>query len=233
VLENNFHGLNLTREVTDSIIKHRTPYDQAGPETQGAFLETQVVNLADEISYNCHDLDDGLAAGILDLAGLEGLELWRMAAERVRREYPDLEGSWHTKRAIVEVLNIYVTDLIETPEQAITKAGVATVEAVRRAPADLVRFSPALMEHNARLQGFLRDNLYRHSRINRMSNKARRFIREIFAEYELHPESLPEDYQAWARRPEVGLRRAITDYIAGMTDRYAQEEYLRLFEPYK
>jgi dGTPase len=233
VLENNFHGLNLTREVTDSIIKHRTPYDQAGPGSQGALLETQVVNLADEISYNCHDLDDGIAAGILDVAGLEKLALWLMAAECVRKEHPDLEGSWHTKRAIVEVLNLSVTDLIETSERSIAKAGIATVEAVRRAPADLVGFSPAMTEHNARLQAFLRDNLYRHSRINRMSHKARRFIREIFAEYELHPESLPEDYQAWARQPGVGLRRAIADYTAGMTDRYAQEEYLRLFEPYK
>jgi len=158
-LENNFHGLNLTREVTDSIIKHRTIYDKSETTAEIGFLETQVVNLADEISYNCHDMDDGLSAGILQLSELEKLDIWQMGAEVVDRDYPSLEGSWRMDRIIVSILNIYVTDLIRTSEERIAKADITSLEDVRACKDPLIALSDELGSVNGILQKHLRENL--------------------------------------------------------------------------
>jgi len=233
VLENNFRGLNLTREVTSSIIKHKTVYDNAGThEAEGAFLETQVVNLADEISYNGHDLDDGIAAQVLTEDELRHMDIWKMAEECVQKEYPDLTGRHRCKRIIVSIINIYVTDLVSNSEKNLEKHGIGSIEDVVACPEQLISFSDEIESYNMALQSYLRKHLYQHSRIIRTANKSKRFVREIFAEYEQNPNSLPEDYQEWAAKEGVGLKRAIADYIAGMTDRYAQDEYMKLFHPY-
>ncbi len=233
LLENNFHGLNLTREVSESIIKHRTVYDNTECRGKGSFLETQVVNLADEISYNCHDLDDGLSAGILNEKDLADLDIWSRASRAVDSAFENSEPSFRRKRIIVEILNKYVTDLISTSEKVIEAAGIGSAADAMTGSEPLISFSPELSAENEIFQAFLRDNMYHYSSIIRMSVKSRRFIRDIFNEYTAHPESLPEDYQEWAEQPGVGLKRAVADYIAGMTDRYAQDEYLKLFYPYK
>ena len=230
VLENNFSGLNLTREVTSSIIKHKTVYDNVSPEQGNAFLETQTVNLADEISYNAHDLDDGIAAQVLSEEDLRQLDIWKMAEESVETKHPGLSGSYRRKRIIVAIINMFVTDLVDASEKNLEKHSIQTMEQVLSSSEKLIGFSSTMEDYNRALQSYLQEYLYNNSRIIRMANKAKRFIREIFSEYEAHPESIPEDYQEWAEK--AGLKRAIADYIAGMTDRYAQDEYMQLFYPY-
>ena len=164
---------------------------------------------------------------------MQELILWQEACEIIDETYPELTHSQRIKRIIVKILNTYVTDLITTSEEIIRDRKFSSIEDVKACAQETIQFSSSMIEHNNTLQRFLRENLYQHSRVQRMANKAKRFIREIFNEYNAHPDTLPEDYQEWAQHQDVGIERAIADYIAGMTDRFAQEEYIRLFYPFK
>jgi dGTPase len=232
-----FPGLNLTWEVREGIAKHAGPIDAAAapefaeyePELQPP-LEAQLIDFADEIAYNHHDIDDGLEAGLLDVDALAGENplLGRPLAEARSGLAGARERQVHT-RALRGLIDTLVTDLIETTRDNIEAAGVRSTDDVRRAGRPLVGFSPPVQEADRVLKAYLQRHLYRHHRIERMKDKARRVLLALFERYRANPRLLPDETRA--RVAADGLERVIADYIAGMTDRYAIEEHQRLFDP--
>ncbi|WP_457631050.1 deoxyguanosinetriphosphate triphosphohydrolase [Oceanithermus sp.] len=229
-----FRGLNLTWEVREGIVKHETVYDvpSAGeyePELRPT-LEAQVVNLADEIAYNAHDLDDGLRSGLLTPAQLTGVELLAALAGELEIDLARL-GEFERRVLIRELLGWMITDVVAATDRALREAGVASLDDVRRHPAPLARYSAEGARRVAELRNFLYRNLYKHYHIVRQVAKARHVLERLFAAYTEMPEMLPPGVQEATR--EEGLFRAVCDYMAGMTDRYALDEYARLFDPYE
>jgi dGTPase len=228
-----FRGLNLTWEVREGIVKHETEYDKGGPfafepEKRGT-LECQIVNAADEIAYTTADLDDGLRSGLLSLLQLRGLTLWEeLLAElgiAVGLEFSDMERH----RIIRRLVGWEVTDLVTETERRLREYNIRSLQELRSLPENVVSFSPQMEAKNRELKDFLYDNLYRHYRVMRMQIKAGRFLSELFRAYVQDPAQLPQQTQARLQGEE--LQRVICDYIAGMTDRYAIQEYRRLFDP--
>ena len=230
-----FRGLNLSFEVRESLAMHSSRPDPAWEEefdlSRQPLLEGQVVDIADSIAYDNHDIDDGLHAGMISREDLAGTSLWRRAAEAVEERCRGEEGRIRDRQAIIYLINLEVKDLLETTEAAIAAAGTGSVESAQGAPDWLVRFSSEMAGQRQELQEFLMGRVYRNYRVVRMASKARRFLEDLFNEYVHHPESLPPDFQAWVG--EVGLHRGVCDYIAGMTDRYAQDEHRKLFNPFE
>ncbi|HOX37851.1 MAG TPA: deoxyguanosinetriphosphate triphosphohydrolase [Candidatus Brocadiia bacterium] len=239
-----FSGLNLTYEVREAIAKHSTAWDNPAAGDFGACsptLEAQVVELADSIAYDNHDLDDGLASGLIAAEDLESVALWREAREnagggRVQdcpQDGADGREMKKLRRANVarHLVNLFVTDVVETTSRRIEELEILNVEDVRRQSERIARFSSGLDAKMDELEAFLFKNLYRHHRVVRMSNKAHRFIRELFTAYAEDTRQLPPEHQA--RVAAEGTHQAVCDYIAGMTDRYAQDQYLKLFQPFE
>jgi dGTPase len=232
-----FPGLNLTWEVREGIAKHSGPIDLAKAPEFAEYepglmppLEGQLIDPVDEIAYNHHDIDDGLESGLLDMEELAAAvpifgEPLRAAMAKRRTSDPRKAGN----EALRGLINELVTDLIATAERNVRDAGVATVDEIRRSGRPLIGLSPAVAERNRTLKTYLHEHLYRHHRIERMKDKARRVLEALFERYHANPRLLPDDTR---RRAVVdGVERTIADYIAGMTDRYATEEYRRLFDP--
>lgn len=229
-----FRGLNLTYELRESIAKHSSRWDH--PEVEGfgpgpPVLEAQVVEVADSIAYDNHDLDDGLAADILDEHRLAGIEVWNRAARAVAKEQGGSPGEHRPSAIIRYLINLYSTDLIESSKHRIEEADVRSPADVTSADEKLIEFSPELKQQKEELEEFLFETLYRDYRVVRETSKAKRFVSAIFEAYISDVRQLPPEYQEWA--DEVGLHQAVCDYIAGMTDRYAQDQYLFLFQPYQ
>ncbi len=229
-----FRGLNLTYEVRECIAKHATSYDhpaasefEPGPPP----LEGQIVELADSIAYDSHDLDDALAMGIMSAEDLEGLDIFRQAAADFAASLADLSLDQRIRRIAKLLIDLMVTDAIVTSTEAIGASSVRSVADVRRADGRLIGLSPALRPKVEQLERFLLDRVYGHSRVVRMMTKAKRLVAGLFEAYSADPTRLPPNYQR--RTGEEGLERAISDYIAGMTDRFAQAEYQRLYEPFE
>ncbi len=231
-----FPGLNLTWEVREGIAKHSGPIDvtqapefsQYEPRLEPP-IEAQMIDLVDEIAYNHHDLDDGLAAGLLDLDSLAGeVALFRDALAAVRRAAPAADARQLQTQALRYLIDGLVTDLIESTRAGIERAGVKSVDDVRRAGRPLVELSGETARGNARLKAHLHANLYQHPQIERMKDKSRRILVALFERYRENTLLLPVETQR--RIPADTLERTIADYIAGMTDRYAIEEYRRLFD---
>jgi dGTPase len=226
-----FPGLNLTWEVREGIVKHVTEYDVAQaagyePELR-ASLESQVVNAADEIAYTTHDLDDGLRSGLIQVSDLHDLALWTETLQELDIEGHDFcEMARH--RVIRYLINLEVSDVIRTVAKRLEEWGIESPQDVRNAAQNLVGFSPQLERKNRGLKGFLLDRLYRHHRVMRMQVKAQRLIHRLFEAYLAEPRQLPEDVQA--RFADASPERVICDYIAGMTDRFAIQEYDKLFD---
>jgi dGTPase len=224
-----FRGLNLTWEVREGIIKHVTTYDRADasafePERYPS-LEAQIVSAADEIAYNNHDLDDGLRSGLLSTSDLAGISLWEEARAAVPGELDDM-----TRHRIVRrLIGWQVDDLLAETERRIQDLQVTSVDGVRDAPRMLVGFSSEMDAKREELKRFLYKRLYRHYRVVRMAEKARRIVTELFTSYLNMPDQLPRWVQD--RADSEGLHQAICDYLAGMTDRYAIEEHAKLFDP--
>lgn len=227
-----FRGLNLTWEAREGISKHKTEYD-TGPSLgyepeKRATLEGQIVNAADEIAYNTHDLDDGLRAGLIAPEELTGIALWEEVLDSVGiRGKGFIEMNRH--RVIRRLIGLEVTDLIQETSRRLEESGVQSVEELRSLPYDVVGFSERMAEANRELKDFLLDNLYRHYRVMRMQAKAKRFVVELFQAYIQEPRQLPDSTRK--RLEEDNLHRVVCDYIAGMTDRFALEEYRKLFAP--
>jgi dGTPase len=230
-----FRGLNLTYEVRECVAKHATRYDRP-PKLEGFEagcppLEGQVVEMADSIAYDSHDLDDALAMGVTGAEELHGLAIFRQAETDFQKTLADLSEDQRIRRIAKLLIDMMVTDAIATSELAIREAGVQTVDDVRRAPGRLIRLSEGVSPKVRELEVFLGDRVYRHYRVARMMTKAKRFIAKIFEAYQSNPDQLPPTYRQ--RADAEGLHIAICDYIAGMTDRYAQDEYQRLYEPFE
>ncbi|NPA91597.1 MAG: deoxyguanosinetriphosphate triphosphohydrolase [Chloroflexi bacterium] len=230
-----FPGLNLTYEVREGLVKHDTDYDVVHaegyePEKRGT-LECQISNLADEIAYNTADLDDGLRSGILRAQDVQGLEIWRYVM-RSLNEPPDAPITDMLRyRAIRRLVGIEIRDVIQTTHERIERYHIRSVEDVRDFEQNLATYSRALLRMNAELKAFLMDNFYRHYRVMRMAAKAHRLLTALFHAYVSEPRQLPLSTQEKIREEPEGLHRVVCDYIAGMTDRYALEEYQKLFDP--
>jgi dGTPase len=229
-----FRGLNLTYELRECMAKHETRFDRpeiAGFEAGQPPLEGQVVELADSIAYDSHDLDDAIAMGIVTPSDLANLAIFRQAAADFATSLADLTDDQRIRRIAKLLIDLMASDAINTSEQAIRDAKVRSLDDVRAAGGRLVRLSDGLAPKVMELATFLGGRVYRHYRVARMMTKAKRFISQIFQAYLANPDQLPPKYHEQA--DAEGLHRAICDYIAGMTDRYAQDEYQRLYEPFE
>ncbi len=232
----NFPGLNLSWELKESIVKHTSPYDHTPITTEynaheRPLLEAQIVDKADSIAYDNHDLDDSLKAGLITDEELQTVDLWRETQKKVKQKYVISDRGILIAQTIRTLINVEVTDLLENTLSRLKREGITTVADVRNHPELLVSFSPALSEQKKKLQRFLFKNVYQHYRVARMSDKAKRFLEELFLAFINNPRQLPSEYQRWIE--EAGLYQAVCDYIAGMTDRFAQDEYKKLFYPYE
>ena len=230
-----FPGLNLTHEVREAMAKHRTRYDHPPPSEfddhlQPA-LEAQTVEAADAIAYDSHDLDDALKAGLVHEEDLAGVTIWELARERAERQFGPLEAESRRVHVVRFLINQEVTALLEQTCTDLERAGVTSLQEVRQAGRPLVGFDRETEDLRCELQEFLKEHVYEHYRVMRMASKARRFIGELFTAYVKNPRQLPRS--ALCRLDEDGLHRAVCDYIAGMTDRYAQDDYLKLFTPFE
>jgi len=231
-----FKGLNLTYEVREGIIKHSTHFDRPAPhtpfETEGSpILEAQVVDIADEIAYDNHDLDDGITSGLIKESDLRRVGLWRDKDREVRRKYPRIKDEIRKYQIIRSLINSQVTDVINQTEHNIKKFKIKKTRDVIDFPERLVTVSKSMESLRLPMREFLMRNLYQHYRVVRMSNKAYRFITSLFKVYCDRPEQLPPNTQD--RLGKEDKHRVICDYIAGMTDRYALDEYKKFFEPYE
>ncbi len=231
-----FPGLNLTWEVREGIVKHSSAFDKAvqikelSPR-EGASLETQVVDIADEIGYDNHDLDDGLTSGLIKESDLEDLPIWNNLNRDISKKYAKIDRNKAKHLVIRSLINTQVTDLIRQTEANIKKFKVRSYLDVKKIDQKVVSFSKDTVNFRRPLRQFLTQKLYRHYRVVRMSTKAKRFIQELFKVYIDNPEQLPEEAQK--KISKDGKRRVVCDYIAGMTDRYALDEYKKLFDPYE
>ncbi len=229
-----FDGLNLTFETREGILKHCSlnnarqlgELGQRFIDRSQPSLEAQLTNLADEIAYNNHDIDDGLRSGLLTMKQMEEVELFARLRHEVERQYPGLAG----RRALYETIRLMITamtaDLVETSRQRLLEANPQTIDDVRAGP-PLIRFSDTMRAETTALKRFLYANLYRHFQVNRMRVKASRIVRELFQAFLEDPVLLPNDYQV--ADDAMKQARKIADYIAGMTDRYAIREHRRIF----
>ncbi len=234
----NFPGLNLTYEVLEGIVKHETEYDIAdardfNPDLRGD-IEAQIANVADELTYTAHDLDDGLRSGMITAPMLDGIALWEIVLRSIgasgNEVGTDLEDL--TRHRIVRrLIGIEVTDLIHTTDQRLRESGVRSVDELQRLPYNVVSFSEDTRRRNRELKDFLYANLYRHYRVMRMAVKAERIVTDLFTAYCSEPMILPKHIQDLI--PERGLEHTVCYYIAGMTDRFAIEEHTKLFDPTK
>ena len=228
-----FDGLNLMFETRAGILKHCSLKNAAMlgevgqrflDKTQPS-LEAQLCNLADAVAYNNHDVDDGLRAGLITLAQLEEVEAFARHSLAVRKQYPDISERRLIHETVRRMINDFAVDLITQTRSNIEAAGVQSLQDVYAAP-PLVAFSAAMQAELHQMQQFLRDNLYWHYKVLREMSKARRIITDLFEAFMGDARLLPPQYQARAREDRA---RAIADYVAGMTDRYAMKEYQRLF----
>jgi len=234
----NFSGLNLSWEVREGIVKHETEYDVSSaegydPELRGS-LEAQIANAADEIAYNAHDLDDGLRAGMLNPAEVAELAWWQVVYESIDWDSQNLEpymggDDLMRHRMIRRLLGKMIADLIQQTHHNLEAATVASAMAVQQLPHNLIACSQETQARTRELKDFLFQRLYRHHRVMRMQTKAQRIISDLFNAYVSEPRQMPESIQA--RLTKTSLHRTVCDYIAGMTDRFALQEYAKLFDP--
>jgi dGTPase len=231
-----FPGINLTWEVREGIVKHSSAFDKAVkikeliPEEMPT-LETQVVDVADEIAYDNHDLDDGITSGLIKESDLENLSIWDNINKNIGKKYAKIDQNKRKYLVIRSLIDLQVTDLIQETERNINKLKIRSYKDVKKSDKKTVSFSKDMLKLRMPLREFLMTKLYHHYRVIRMSNKAKRFIQDLFLLYVEKPEQLPIEAQRKISRD--GTRRAVCDYIAGMTDRYALDEYKKLFDPYE
>jgi dGTPase len=229
-----FPGLNLSFEVLQAQAMHSKRPDAAEvrPYLDGSrpLLEAQVVDAADSLAYNCHDVDDALTAGLVMPDDLNDVSLWQQTAAEIRQRYPGIRPEQFQPAVVRALINWQVTDLLEFTRQNLRKARIRNVEDVRSCAKPLVDLGPEVRALRAGLEAFLRERVYQHYRILRMAHKGQRMVRLLYEEFCKHPEELPDRQRERARQGAV--EQAVCDYIAGMTDRFAQDEYLRLFQPH-
>ena len=239
-----FPGLNLTFETREGILKHCSAANarklgdlgERFLERRQPSLEAQLANLADAIAYNNHDVDDGIRAGLITIDELRGIAIFRRQYDLVAGRYPDLGPRRMVHEVVRRMIDYLVNDLISASEASIAAAAPASADDVRARAEPLLTFSTEVEAEHLELKRYLRQQLYRHYRVLRMTTKAKRVVRELFDAMLGDIDLMPTEHQEAARRMEAsdgrpGRARAVADYIAGMTDRYAIREYGRLFDP--
>jgi dGTPase len=227
-----FPGLNLTWEVREGIVKHESEYDISdasafNPELRGN-LETQICNIADELAYTAHDLDDGLRSGMITTRMLIGITLWELLTDHIEWQGPELEDL-DRHRLIRKLIGIEVTDLIKATDERIKDSGTKSPLDIQKLKQNIIGFSEETLRRNRELKDFLYTRMYRHHRVVRMQVKAEHTLIDLFQAYRAESSILPDHIQKTIHMR--GLERTICDYIAGMTDRFATEEHQKLFSP--
>ena len=230
-----FPGLNLTYETREGMLKHETDYDVSEaaayePEKR-ASLEAQIANLADEIAYDAHDLDDGLRAGLFAVEDLDELAIWRELCDSAGWQAGTAFSSLHRHEIVRELIGRSVTDVMSQTTATLAAAGIDSPEKLQLQPQNVVNYSPAFGEKVRALKRFLFTRMYRHYRLVRMQTKAERFLAELFEAYMKEPDMLPRETRLQLDE-NASRARVIADYIAGMTDRYALDEWQKLYDPY-
>ena len=236
-----FDGLNLTFETREGILKHCSlknarKMGELGLrfiERHQPSLEAQLTNIADEIAYDNHDIDDGLRSGLLTAQQLCQVEIFNENYVDVQQAYPDISDKRKTKEVIRRIINQLVTDLVVTTQESINESNISTIDDVRKYRQSLVRFSPETKEKMKNLKSFLHANLYQHEQVNKMSENANKVVTELFISFMEQPDLLPKEHRQKALQSkdvadENAYARVISDYIAGMTDRYAALEHDRV-----
>jgi len=237
-----FDGLNLTFETREGVLKHCSLKHAAElgdvgkrfiNKTQPS-LEAQLTNIADQVAYNNHDIDDGLRSGLITIEQMRSVELFSLQYDKVMWKYPDLTGHRVVHETIRRMIGEQVTDLIETSQQRLEEAKPRSIDDIRQHHEELIRFSDTMKTQNQTLKKFLRENLYFHHKVYRMTRKAHQVIEALFNIFLDDVRLLPPEHQELAKQALLdngvtGKARVIADYVAGMTDRYATIEYARLF----
>ena len=227
-----FPGLNLSWEVLEGIVKHETEYDKSdarafNPNLRGN-LEAQIANVSDELAYTAHDLDDGLRSKMLTPEMLEGIEWWEIVSKEIGWRGGALSAQ--DRHAIIRnIIGLGVSNIVSTTDKRLREHSIRSMEDLQQMPFNLVGHDEDMHRRNRQLKDFLYNNLYRHYRVVRMAVKAERVLSELFNAYRDEPSTMPKHVQDLIEAR--GLERTICDYIAGMTDRYAVEEYHKLFDP--
>ncbi len=227
-----FPGLNLTWEVREGMVKHESEYDisdarEYSPELRGN-LETQIANVADELAYTTHDLDDGLRSGMITPQMLEGIALWEILRETYNWHGPML-NEMERHRMIRQLVGLMVTDIITATDSRLKASKVKSALDIQKLKQNMIGYSEDMQRRNREVKDFLYKKLYRNYRVVRMSVKAEKLVMDMFNAYRAEPAMLPDHVQFFIEKR--GLERTICDYIAGMTDRYAIEEHQKLFNP--
>ena len=239
-----FHGLNLTFECREGILKHCSVRNarllgELGErflKHRQPGLEAQIANLADEIAYNNHDVDDGLRAQLIDLTALREVRMFRRQFDAVRTQYRDLSERRLVHEIIRRMINYIVVDFISTTQARLADAKPHSIDEVREQGKPLALLSDGCQEEHLELKHFLREHVYQHYKVLRMTSKARRVLQQLFEAFFKDPKLMPAEYRDLAIQNEgaqgtICRARVVADYIAGMTDRYAILEHRRLFEP--
>ncbi|MCK6454390.1 MAG: deoxyguanosinetriphosphate triphosphohydrolase [Alphaproteobacteria bacterium] len=240
-----FDGLNLTWETLEGVVKHNGPLDDPPPSIRAYVAEhdlelatwpgaeAQVAALADDIAYNNHDIDDGLRAGLFDVDALAEVPLVGPVFADLMARYPGLERGRLIHEAVRALIGLMVEDLLDETNRRLAAGKPQSADEIRRMDRPVVAFSDAMRANDGALKRFLFQRMYRHYRVNRMTSKARRVVRDLFDLFLAEPETLPTEWReqtTGAATPTTA--RVVADYIAGMTDRYALDEHSRLFNPY-
>lgn len=239
-----FDGLNLTFESREGILKHCSIKNakQLGDiglrfinKTQPN-IEAQMVNLADAIAYNCHDVDDGLRSGFISIEQLQETQFFKLLYTKVEKEYPNLDNKRTIYEIVRRMIDEQIKDLISQSAQLLIKAQPQSIQDIRQHDGSLISFSEEMLKMHQELKRFLRENLYSHYRVHRMSHKAGNVVSKLFDAMMNDLRLMPPEYRTKAKTEESksgdsGRARIVSDYIAGMTDRYAIKEYKRIFDP--
>ncbi len=241
-----FDGLNLTWETLEATVKHNGPVGKPLPATLAEYVtrhdleldtfasaEAQVAAISDDIAYNNHDLDDGLRAGLFAIDDISSVKLAGPIFAEVDRANPGVDDARLIHEANRRLIDRMVSDVVTESKKRLAESGATSAVAIRGLDHSVIGFSPAMRERERELRDFLYQRMYRHYRVNRMASKARRIVQELFQLLLAEPQCLPTEWQAQAKgagNPETA--RVVADYIAGMTDRYAQDEHYKLFDRY-